>query len=393
MRSISTNIAPSSRWTIFAISLTELIAVTTAVFLLDPLWTKLGPWMTNLQIGTPITSAVDGIFYLLNAERGYQWTTRDPLSLLFHPLVPTLISQGPRTLSIEHRFWLLSLACSIGSLVLTLELARLLSHAGKIPPIVILASLFAPGGLSLGTANAEVVCMFFTLLLLLSVLKWQRLWLTIASAICAILSKPNALYMAPILAVYFAAARIDKDRATARHARLGILVLALTWMAWMSYVDFRTGTAGVYWETRLAFDPGSERSASAFFERLARSSLYDFEWRDTVRYATALIIPAVSLLILGCLRLSAERHRWAAAAGIASMSAIAILNGNPNKIVVYSLTLPTHLSMHLLFLIQLTERTGIPPPLSTRISSILYLIYCVSTFLLFVVGTPLRWYY
>jgi len=245
----------------------------------------------------------------------------------------------------------------------------------------------------MATGNAEIPCLFFTLILLLSVLHWQLPLLTICSAALAILTKPNALYMVPILICYAAWDYWTGRSAVFKHALAGVVAILSVWLAWMLIVDWQTGVPGAYWNARMSFNAGVAGGFSGFFERLVRSYLYDSDPRDRIRYSSAIIVPIGSLVIYGLAPFSDERHRYAMAFGVLSMMAIALWQGNPNKILVYSTTLPGHFVAHIVFVSSLTNPDSTQDKITRIIMGVLYTGYCLVMALVFIFGTPLLWYY
>jgi len=178
-----------------------------------------------------------------------------------------------------------------------------------------------------------------------------------------------------------------------KHAILGVVVLVLTWVLWMGLVDWRAGRGGAYWSVRMSSRQYVAGDAWSFFEQLARSFLYGSDIRERIRYSTALIIPIASLWLIGCVRLSDESHRYAMAAGNLAMLVVALYMGNPNKIIVYATTLPSHFATHILVLKRLGKSVSLTDhPLSLGPAAV-YGAYCACMILVYVLGTPLAWYY
>ena len=70
--------------------LTIAVALTVGLAVLNPLWASYSPPFPMPKVLPAITAPVDGPFYLLNAEHGYDWNPNDRLSLWFHPLMSYL---------------------------------------------------------------------------------------------------------------------------------------------------------------------------------------------------------------------------------------------------------------------------------------------------------------
>src|SRR2546422_5105427 len=133
--------------------LTISTALTVGVVLLNPLWTMYSPPFSMPKILPAITAPVDGPFYVWNAEYGYQWVTKDPLSLWFHPFMSYLIMALPRHIPGNLWFWLISIAFAIGSIIF---IARVTPILGEVKPNytrLLPLILLAPGGLEIATGN------------------------------------------------------------------------------------------------------------------------------------------------------------------------------------------------------------------------------------------------
>ena len=371
------------------------IAVIIGMTVLNPLWAAVAhPNMFRASILPPITAPIDGIFYIRNAELGYGWSTRDPFSLWFHPLLSWLLQILPEWQSTNIWFWFLSIAFAVASLPLVYQLTRVLTQNLSISPRLLPLCLLAPGGLGMATGNAEIPTLFFSLALLLSVLLWQKWWLTLLFAIAAILTKPNGLYMVPILLVYFMSGMSSRNDKLWKHSLLGIAAILAAWMVWIWIVDLETGYKGAYWEARESFKPFIAAGDPWTFFQQAISSFVDTpDTRNQIRFSTALLIPIVNLLIIGLIPLRGEQDRYAMAAGNLAMLAITLYLGNPNKIIVYTTTLPGHFVAHLLFLEWLKSglaAQSLPICFVLRVS---YMLYCGIMLLVYIFGTPLAWYH
>ncbi len=382
----------SESW--LAILLTLGIAVIIGLLLLDPLWNQYKPpFPFPSPPQPPISAPVDGQFYLRNATLGYQWKTRDPLSLWFHPLLPFLLAILPTWLPINIWFWLLGVAAAFGCLLLTVRLARLLTGGREVTVTLLPFCLLAPGGLELATGNAEIPTLLFALALLFSVLRWQRTWLTLVCSAAVILAKPNGLYMVPILGVYAFSAWRNGEVRLRYQAIIGMTTILATWLGWMFVVDWQSGRLGTYWDLRIAFRQYVAGDAPAYFRQLVYAWLYSMDVRDLIRYSSALLIPIANLWVLALVPLVRERDRYAMAAGTFTMLAMTLILGNPNKIIVYTTTLPAHFAAHLLFIRWLSTPTEFR---NTGVRWLLiggYSLYCGAMLVVYVLGTPLGWYY
>ncbi len=375
--------------------LTSLIAIAIGVLILNPLWVILGSaGMHRAELLPPITAPVDGIFYLHNAQFGYDWSLRDPYSLWFHPLLSSILSILPTWVPLNLWFWILSILFGFMCLPFIHYLANFMSPQIQISGKWLPFCLVAPGGLGIATGNAEFPTLFLVSALVLSVLRSQNLILTFVLAFASVFTKPNALYMVPLLLVYFGAGLCERNPRLWIQALIGIVGLLGAWLIWILIVDWHTGYSGAYWEARDSFraiiaagDPVS------FFERLASAFLHEGDLRDQIRYSTALLIPLVNFFVLGIVPLSQERHRYAMAAGNLAMLGITIFLGNPNKVLVYTTTLPGYFVSHLLILRSLMTDAVFPTLISRVGIAISYGLYCIAMVVVFALGTPLMWYH
>lgn len=375
--------------------LTIFIALVIGWEVLNPIWSYYAvPSILTLDPLPPITAPVDGVFYLRNADHGYAWRTRDPLSLWFHPLLSCIVSLLPKWLPSNFWFWVTSLIFAGGCLLLIYRVTQLVTPEIEIPVWFLPLCLIAPGGLGMATGNAEIPTLFFALLLLLSVLHWQYWWLTVLAAAAVILTKPNGLYMIPVLIVYFVAGLLEANKMLWKQAFIGMISLLSTWLLWIWIVDWQTGYSGAYWQARDSFKlfigTGGVRG---FFEQLSTSFLYTHNLRDQIRYSTALVIPFANLLIIGLVPFSQIRHRYAFAAGNLAMLGVTLYLGNPNKTLVYTTTLPSHFVVHLLLIQVLLTKPSFINPVPHFLLIIGYLIYCLMMLVIYILGTPLQWYY
>lgn len=378
-----------------------VLALIIGLVILNPLWSVLQPPFPIPRIFPAITAPVDGPFYLQNAEHGYQWATKNPLSLWFHPLLSCVVGLMPHWLPDNIWFWIISVAFAVGCIVLSYRLIGVWKTPTDISTIsvrLLPLILLVPGGLEIATGNAEIPALFFTLALLLSVLYWQKWWLTVLFATFAILTKPNALYMIPILAVYlYAGIRLERNPKLWGQALIGIFTLLIVWGMWISYVGLKTGDIGTYLKLRELTSQYAAHDFSGFFNHLANAFLYNGDIRDQVRYSVALIIPIVNLLIIGQAPLKNDRDRYALAAGNITMLALALFMGNPNKIIIYTTTLPGYFSVHILFVGKIIKKISLPDSSANKapslVAAVLYAAYCIAMLVVYILGTPQGWYY
>jgi hypothetical protein len=372
---------------------TVLIAVVTGVAVLNPVWSEMSPPFPILRVFPPITAPVDGPYYLQIAEEGYAWNEKQPLSLWYHPLLPALISIAPKWLSSNIWFWLLGLAFSLGSLLLTHQITVLYAGEIKIHPAFLLLTPLIPGGLGIATGNAEIPTLFFASLILLSVIKWHNWPITVVSSALAILTKPNALYMIPILSVYAIWGHKDNDRKTVIHSLIGIAIVILGWLAWIAIVDWNANEWGAYWQARDSFTRYVAGDPASYFLELAKSFVYGVDLRDKLRYSIGLIIPLVNLWVIAFAPFRNPSHRYALAAGNLAMFGLALWQGNPNKLIVYSTTLPGYFSTYILFIRDLAAQGTLANHFRQLVTSVIFWSFIVFMIVFYVLGTPLGWYY
>ena len=376
-----------------AASITVAASAFLMIAAINPLWSRLGLHVPG-EPGTRVnfTQAVDAVFYVWNAEFGYQWGSQHRLSIWFHPLLPWAINLLPPALPADQRLWLLSLLSG----VVALGLVRpLLDHLSREPvdSWLICLAVILPGGLGIATGNPEFPCLVFTTALLLSVLGRGRYIFPFLWGGLAVLAKPNALYMVPVLAVYLIHGWRSRDRRLAINSLAGILGVLLVFLAWMLFVDSRSGEFGAYWAARkIAIVP----LEFSFFERSLRSFLFIRDAALKLRFAGALLVPLVELSLALVVPFKRPVDRAAVIAGIAAVMVSTILLNNPNKVMNYLITLPAHSVTGLLFIRQAfrhEEAERAREGLLRKSAGIAYLSYCALMMVFFVLGTPLRWYY
>jgi len=229
--------------------------------------------------------------------------------------------------------------------------------------------------------------------LLLSVLCWQKWWLTISCAALAILTKPNALYMVPVLLVYFTSGIRDRNAKISIHALIGLVALLTAWGIWIKYVDWNTGQPGIYWTLRMRTSQYAAGNATGFLNHFIRALLNSSNIREHILYSVALIIPLANIIIMGFISFPNVRDWYALIVGNLAMLAIALYMGNPNKIIVYTTTLPGYFIEHILLAERLITKSGFSKPSVRLVIAFVYLTYCISMLVVYLVGTPMGWYY
>jgi hypothetical protein len=99
------------------------------------------------------------------------------------------------------------------------------------------------------------------------------------------------------------------------------------------------------------------------------------------------------MVILGLAPFRRERDRYAMAVGNLAMLVIGLYMGNPNKIIVYSTTLPGHFAAHMMLIQSLATQLRVRPGVGSLSALALYGLYCAALLVVYVLGTPLAWYY
>ena len=375
-----------------AVALTVSLAVVLGWFVLNPLWDSRSAPFPMPKVTPAIMAPVDGPFYVQNASQGYEWKDSDGPSLWFHPLMSVLPLALTHWLSTKAAFWAVSLLFSLVAAFVTVSVLRAYGASLTGREYLLAAILAAPGGLGLATGNAEIPTLVFSSALLLLVIKGRRPWLVATVALLAILTKPNALYMVPVLLVYLLWALRLRDRRTIWSSAAGIAGVVGGWLLWMVIVDIQAGQFGTYLSARAATGSYSLTNIWRFFEQTAHGLLGDGGLRDGMRFGSALVVPLASIWAIGAAKFSEERHRYAAASGVAAMFGLAVLQSNPNKLLVYATTLPAHFPVHLMAIQALVLNHG-RMTVARVTGSFLYLGYCGLMILVYVYGTPSGWYY
>jgi len=413
--------------------------------LINPLWLSL-----NLHVpGEPeskvdFTQPVDTVFYVRNAEYGYNWNITDPISSAFHPLLVWATRLLPNVIAANYRLWFISLVSAFISLILLYEYINEISSI-KLPAEFLFLVPILPGGISIATGNAEFSCLLFTTLMLLGVIRRWPWYLVMCCGVLAILTKPNALYIVPALAVYaFLHQNIQiyfrtldpaalhesianyifksekeknsnneiiskhsytlgitqevslNDIKVTRNCIFGISGIIITWLLWTIYVDINLGQFGSYWEIRKFYTVPLSAGPFSLLQRTVSLLFQYSNLGEQLKFATAILIPLIHIWLLSCISLKNERHRLAILASILAMMFIAFQANNPNKIIVYVITYPGNFAIGIIFLYQAFYTNESKYKLRTiwwRLGGISYIVFCVAMVAFYIIGTPLAWYY
>lgn len=367
---------------------------------LKPLWSQLDlhvPDDKNYKVD--FTEPVDSIFYIRNAELGNIWVKSNPGSLWFHPLVSWLIKSLPKSIPANYRLWFISLLSAFLSIILLHEYIRRISPINLHPAYLLLIP-FLPGGLNIATGNAELTCLLFSLLLLISVIcKWHFIFPIVFGSL-AILAKPNALYMIPALTIYGISGLGNKERKLLLNSIFGIISITVTMTVWVLYADYSMGGFGSYWQAREHFMPSLNIGLLTFFHNTARVLVFSNDVGLKLKFLTAIAIPIVDMWVLQGIVFKDESHRAAILYSLLGMLLIMLFTNNPNKIIVYATTIPGHFATAILFIKQALSDNWTDNKLQgsfekkiRKSSGYFYIIFCLFMGIFFILGTPLGWYY
>lgn len=364
---------------------------------IDPIWQFLGlhvPGEPKTKINFMVP--VDAIFYIRNADNGYLWKTNQPTSICFHPLM-TWATQWlwPKVIPYNIRFWVLSLVAGLTSTILIYSYSVTIGGIRFDERLLFLLPLL-PGGVAIATGNVEFLCLTFTTLLTISIIKSWPKYLPAIFGSLAILAKPNALCMIPVLIVYFLSGFKYQNKQLQRNSFWGFLGILGTWVFWILVVDLNVGHLGAYWQVREYYSKPLDLGALSFLAGLSKIFIHTNNAPEQMRYLTALAIPLVDMWILLALNVK-EVHRLAILAGILGLFFIIFVVNNPNKVIVYSLTTPGHFASGLLFLRQAFSPYSLEEGMLRRairnVAGIVYILFCFCMAIFFILGTPLEWYY
>jgi hypothetical protein len=374
--------------------LTAGIGIFIVLTVVNPLWTQL-----KLHVpGEPetlvnFTQPVDSVFYVRNAEHGYSWKSSSPTSIWFHPLLVLAINILPSEIPANNRFWIISIASAIFALVLIANALDYFSTE-EINPWLITFAVLIPGGLGIATGNAEFACLVFTTILLFSVVNNNHWFFPMLFGGLAILTKPNALYMVPVLGVYLIHGYIAKDRKLVINSLIGISSILLIFFVWILFVDFKSQEFGAFWIARKVATVPLTNGMFSFLERSVRTFLFVHDGGENLKFATAFFIPIVDIWLALVIPLKREVDRTAMIIGLGAIIISTFILNNPNKVVTYVTTLPAHFIISLLFIKESFTNSGNNiEKLVRRLAGLTYIGYCFVIMLFFILGTPFGWYY
>lgn len=388
----------SSRYALIYSLVLIALCILFIFIIVDPLWQYL-----DLHIpGEPankvdFTQLVDTAFYVRNIELGYRWGVENETSIWFHPLIIWLANIIPRSVEANIRLWIVSIGAGFVSIYLLYRYISQISPSNINPKLLILVALL-PGGLGIATGNTEFLCLLFSTLLITSVMERKHYGYQLLWGALAILTKPNALYMAFSLFVYLVYGGINRDWKILKSSFTGILSIIVVWILWIVFVDIKSGEVGAYWSARQIATLPLSAGPLTFLQRTARILVYANDGGEKLKFMTALILPMMHVVLLLHIRLASEIHRLSILVGLIGMIAIMFLTNNPNKIIVYGTTFPGFLAIGILFIKQCFQNeipeTSEKAKVYLRYSTgILYMIFCLEMWIFYIVGTPLGWYF
>jgi hypothetical protein len=362
---------------------------------INPIWQKLEMHVPG-EPGNRVdyTQPVDTIFYIRDAANGYVWNLDSPTSLWFHPLLIWIIAYTPQIVPLNHKMLVISLVSGVLSAFLNYRLIKNIFPT-PIPSWMLLFIIFIPGFMGISTGNAEIPCLLLTTLLMLSVLeKWNKVMPFLLGSL-AILCKPNAMYMVPVLSVYLIYGGISKDKSLVKNTIMGIMGIIVTWCFWIFFVDYKVGQVGAYWFIRDIGSVPLTAGPLSLLQRTVRSIVFYNDHGEILKYITALSIPIIDMLILLVIPFSKEQHRMAFFSGFFAILFVTFAINNPNKVIVYATTLPCHLIVGLLFIKQTLFENESKKIISIvkKLSGISYICFGFVMIVFYILGTPLGWYY
>lgn len=385
-------------WLIFWIFATTLLLFLIGFFLLNPLWKAYGihvPGEPNTK--ADFTFPVDGVFYIRNAELGYRWSAKVPTSIWFHPLVSWLIEILPDEIPANWRFYLINLASVPLSLFFVYKYAENVLDI-PIKPVLIPFIVLIPGGLNMAIGNAETTALLFNTLVFIAIFENRSLAIIFLLGALAILTKPNALYLVAPLAVYSFYDFLAKDKISIARYLSSIAGILVGWLGWILLVDTMSGQFGTYWQARqFGSIPLYAGFLTLTYRTIEAISLGNLG--ESLKYITAFLIPIVDLWLALLIPFKNEKHRIASIAGIILLLLITFLISNPNKVIVYIMTLPSHLIIGFSVLqlgIQSFEKRSISKKdnsITTKVAFFFYILFSIGMCIFFIFGTAKEWYY
>ncbi|MCW1970242.1 MAG: hypothetical protein KIH69_019190 [Anaerolineae bacterium] len=378
-------------WAVLSILLNAIIII----IIVNPIWQKLDMHVPGEpQNLVDFRNPVDTIFYLRNAENGYNW--HEPQSIWFHPLFSWLVQFLPHEIPLKWRGYLISIV----SAILALTTANL--YAKEIFEIrwnerLLFLSFLVPGGLNTAIGNVELLDLFFNTTTILLVLKKKGYYLApFITSLLGILTKPNTLYLIAPLTIYLVYSINQKDSDLFRSIFFAMLGITLGWICWILYVDYQTGLMGSYWQARqVATVPLFAGPFSLMYR-----TIYAIQSNDInliLKFSSVFSVCIFDLWLVALLPFKRDIDKLASIFSIFSLLIISFLINNPNKVIVYALTIPIHIPAYLamisLIIRQLTSQISFKRKLAICGLGFLCFIFCVLHIIFFVAGTPLEWYF
>ena len=391
------NKVPSKYWPTIWIAATILLLFLFGILILNPIWQTYGihvPGEPNTKVD--FTYPVDSIFYIRNAEFGYRWSANAPTSIWFHPVISWLIEIMPNAIPANWRYYFISIVSAPFALFCVYRYTQNVLEVNISPKYIPLAILIS-GGLNMAVGNAESLSLLFNALIILSVIEHYPISVSLLFGIISILIKPNALYMLPLLAVYGIYDLINKDYKNALRPLIIALGILVTWGGWILYVDFMSAQKGAYWQAReIATAPLYAGFLTLIYRMV--EIIIQGNTGEILKYTTAFLIPLVDLWLVLLVPFRSEKHRLSSISGIIMLLLISFATSNPNKIFVYTMTLPSHMLIGWVVL-QLGIQSFSKQDSFSRHHNLLirtafwmYILISISMTIFFVVGTPLGWY-
>jgi hypothetical protein len=380
--------------------ITVFMCVMFSIIAIDGIWNNFNPPFQIERDRPHYLAPIDGVYYVKNSysyvfdsSKTYEFLT----SVWYHPLMSWLVALFSKAINFfgiilpnKYIYFSISLVFSFLSVFISFLIIQNLFNT-SVPPSYILLTPIIPGGFNIAVGNTETLTLFLCLMVIYFLRISKNNLLAIFFSSLAILSKPNAIYLIGFLIAY-TSFDIKFNFNRAKIYFLCIVSLLLTWLVWMLFVDAQVGSLGAYWNARLFFGQFVAGSWHNFFVVLIESFL-KLDFRDMTRYSLALIVPLSNIYLLSLVSFKDKKDHFAFLFGNLVMLFICLWQGNPNKIMLYATTLPYYFSIYLVIFAQLPSVLQRFHPIKKIIFGCCfgaYLIFCLGVFL---IGTPLGFYY